>query len=183
MTFSFEWHDKLSAPVEKAYHRGLATLIGEDGAEYLSKIAKEYEQHGWFKIIVAKDKETVVGVLALYYEAIHGSHEIWYSVDPDHRRLGIGYQLTDELIKNGLKNGVKIVRADFTMEYTRSQKYFFKKGYKAVGLVPESFSFLENKPLGSAIMSWVILDPKIAKAYQDEKRESLDWKNQHYFLE
>ena len=31
----------------------------------MAKTAKIYEQHGWFKIIVAKDKESVVGVLAL----------------------------------------------------------------------------------------------------------------------
>jgi len=44
-------------------------------------------------------------------------------------------------------------------------------------------TFLKDKSLGSAIMSWAILDHEVTKAYQEEKRESLDWKNQHYFLE
>lgn len=172
----FEWKTNFDQCSEGVYIKSLSTLIGEEGARKLVEIAKIYEQYDWFRLLLARINDQVVGELALYYEPLHGSHEGWICVHPDFRKLRIGNELTNEFERSALKNGIRIFRADSTMVYTHSQKYLFQRGYKAVGHIPMSFSFLPGqKSLGSAISVWKIMDPTLMKQWEEEKRESLDW--------
>jgi GNAT superfamily N-acetyltransferase len=172
----FEWTTHLDPCSEGVYTTSLSTLTGEEGARKLVEIAKIYEQYDWFRLLLAKTNDQVAGALALYYEPLHGSHEGWICVHPDFRKQGIGNELSNEFERNALNNGIRIFRADSTMAYTHSQKYLFQRGYKAVGHVPMSFSFLPGqKSLGSAMSVWKIMDPTLMKQWEEEKRESLDW--------
>lgn len=172
----FEWTTHFDQCSEGVYITSLSTLMGEEGARKLVEIAKIYEQYDWFRLLLARINGQVVGELALYYEPLHGSHESWICVHPDFRKLGIGNKLMNEFQKNALTHGIRIHRADVTMAYTHAQKYLFRNGYKAVGHIPMSFSFLSGqKSLGSAISVWKIMDPTLMKQWEEEKRESLEW--------
>ena len=175
---TFEWTTHFDQGSEGVYIKSLSTLIGEDGARKLVEIAKIYQQYDWFRLLLAKMNDQVVGELALYYEPLHGSHEGWICVHPDFRQLRIGDELHNEFERNALKNGIRLFRADSTMAYTHSQKYLFRRGYKAVGHIPMSFSFLPGqKSLGSAMSVWKIMDPTLMKQWEEEQRESLDWED------
>ena len=174
MKLSFEWSKCFDAESEKAYIRSLATLIGEQGAKKLVDIAHIYESHDWMQLLVAKNKGEIVGILALYYEPLHGSHEAWICVTPEQRRKDIGYQIADELAKGALAHGIRILRADATLAYTFSQKFIKKANCKVVGYVPMSFSFVEGKSLGTAVMAWHIFDPTLVKQLDEEENKSLD---------
>ena len=175
---SFEWVTHFDQGSEGVYTESLSTLIGEDGARKLVEIAKIYEKYDWFRLLLARINGQVVGELALFYEPLHGSHESWLCVHPDFRQRGIGNELMDEFQRNALKNGIRIHRADVTMAYTHAQKYLFRNGYKAVGHIPMSFSFLPGqKSLGSAISVWKLMDPTLMKQWEEETRESLDWEH------
>lgn len=173
---TFEWTTSFNQNSEEVYVKSLSTLIGEEGAKKLVEIAKIYEKHDWFKLLLAKIDNQIAGQIAFYYEPLHGSHEGWICVHPDFRKRGIGDKLMVEFEKNALTAGIRIFRADATMAYTHSQKYLFRRGYKAVGCIPMSFSFLPHqKSLGSAISIWNIMDPTLTKQWNEEKREHLDW--------
>ena len=177
----FEWTTHFDQRSEGIYTKSLSTLIGEEGAGKLVEIAKIYEQYDWFRLLLARMNDQIVGELALYYEPLHGSHESWICVHPEFRRLGIGNELMDEFQRNALKNGIRIHRADVTMAYTHAQKYLFRNGYKAVGHIPMSFSFLPGQTsLGSAMSVWKIMDPALMKQWEEEKRESLEWEKSRW---
>ena len=178
---TFEWKTHLDETSEAVFALSLSTLIGEDGARKLVEIAKIYHQYDWFRLLLARINDHVVGALALYYEPLHGSHEGWICVHPDFRQRKIGDELQSEFERNAFQNGVRIFRADATMAYTHSQKYLFNRGYKAVGHIPMSFSFLPGqKSLGSAISVWKIMDPALLKQWEEEKRESLNWEDSRW---
>lgn len=180
MELTFEWKNILDQKTETALVESLSTLIGETGANKLVEVAKIYEKHDWFKVIIAKDGNNITGLLALYYEPIHGSHEGWICVGPEYRKQGIGDKIQAEFEKTALKNGIRIFRADATQAYTHSQKFLYRRDYKAVGYTPMSFSFLPGPSLGSAVTVWKILDPELLKQWEEEKRENLDWESRRW---
>lgn len=177
MELIFEWKTSFDKNSEAVYVESLSTLIGEDAANKLVAVAKIYEKHDWFKIFTASNNNNVVGMIALYYEPIHGSHEGWICVNPKYRKQMIGDRIQDEFEKNALKNGIRIFRADATLAYTHSQKFLYKRDYKAVGYTPMSFSFVDGKSLGSAITIWKIFDPNLLKQMDEEKIECLNWES------
>lgn len=172
---TFEWSNKIDKKTEAVFVKSLSTLIGESGAKKLVEVARIYETHAWFKIVIAKENGNIAGLLALYYEPIHGSHEGWICVAPDYRKEGIGDKIQAEFEKSALENGVRIFRADATLAYTHSQKFLYRRDYHAVGYTPMSFSFLPGRSLGSAVTIWKILDPELLKQWEEERKESLDW--------
>lgn len=174
MKLTCEWTTRLDDNSARVYVASLATLIGEEGACRLVEIARIYEQYDWFRALIAKAGNDIAGMMGFYYEPLHGSHEAWICVNPQFRRKGVGDRLQAECDKGARKHGIRILRADATLQYTRSQKYLFRRGYKAVGYTPMSFSFLK-KSLGSADTVWKILDEELLRQWRDEKRESLDW--------
>lgn len=181
----FEWKKAFENDSEKVYMQSLATLIGNTAADKLVEIARIYETYDWFRLLIAKRDGDVAGTLALYYEPIHGSHEGWICVNPTFREMGIGDQIQEEFERNALANGIRLFRADATLAYTHSQKYLFRRGYKAVGYTPASFSFLGegNKSLGSAVTVWKIFDPELERQWREEEKETLDWENQRWKCE
>lgn len=175
---TFEWKTSFDRDSESVYIESLSTLIGEAGAKKLVEIAKIYQNHDWFRLLLARVGEEIAGELALYYEPIHGSHEGWICVHPKFRLVGIGDKLMDEFERTASENGIRIFRADATVAYVHSQKYLFRRGYESVGYIPMSFSFLPGqRSLGSAVMVWGIMDPTLLKQWEEEKRESLDWES------
>ena len=172
---TFEWANNFDEKTEAVFTKSISTLIGEAGTNKLLEVAKIYETHDWLKLLIAKDNDHVAGLLTLYYEPIHGSHEGWICVNPDYRRQSIGDQIQAEFEKTAIKNGIRIFRADATLAYTHSQKFLYRRDYKAVGYVPMSFSFLPGQSLGSAVMLWKVFDTDLLKQWKEEKRESLDW--------
>lgn len=62
----FEWTTHFDSCSEEVYAKSLSTLIGEDGARKLVDIAKIYEQYDWFRLLLARMNDQVVGELALY---------------------------------------------------------------------------------------------------------------------
>ena len=181
MKLLYKWKSRLDKRSARVYVESLATLIGEEGAQRLVDIAQIYEQYDWFRVLIATDGRDIAGVLALYYEPLHGSHEAWISVNPRYRRRGVGDRLQSECEKGACANGIRIFRADATLQYTHSQKYLFRRGYKAVGYTPMSFSFLPGrKSLGSAVTVWKILDRELLRQWQKEERESLAWDKQRW---
>ena len=88
MELIFEWKNILDQQAETAFVGFLSTLIGEAGANKLVEVAKIYEKHDWFKLLIAKENDNITGLLALYYEPIHGSHEGWICVNPEYRKQG-----------------------------------------------------------------------------------------------
>lgn len=177
---TLEWKNILEQEAEAVFVESLSTLIGEAGANKLVEVAKIYETHDWFKLVIAKDNNNIAGLLALYYEPIHGSHEGWICVAPEYRREGIGDEIQAGFEKTALKNGVRIFRADATLAYTHSQKFLYRRDYQAVGCTPMSFSFLPGRSLGSAVTIWKIFDPELLKQWKEEKRESLDWEGRRW---
>ena len=179
---TFTWKKAFDEESERVYLASLTTLIGAEGSNKLVEVAKIYEKYDWFRLVVAQKGDAVAGMLALYYEPIHGSHEGWICVNPQFRQEGIGDLIQEEFERNGLAHGIRIFRADATLAYTHSQKYLFRRGYKAVGYIPASFSFLEpgKKSLGSAISVWKVLDPQLAQQWEEEPKESLDWEQQRW---
>jgi ribosomal protein S18 acetylase RimI-like enzyme len=182
MELTFEWKKSFDDKCEKVYVESLSTLIGEPGSRRLVQVAKIYEPHDWFRLFVAAQNSNVVGMLALYYEPIHGSHEGWICVHPKYRRQGVGYKILQEFEKTAFENGIRIFRADATLAYTRSQKFLYRRGYRAVGYVPMSFSFLPGESLGGAVMVWKIFDPLILEQWEKEKTEALAWEKQRWQL-
>lgn len=180
MDLIFEWKNMLDDKAEVAFVKSLSTLIGEAGANRLVEVAKIYEKYDWFKLLTAKDSDKIAGLLALYYEPIHGSHEGWICVNPEYRKQGIGDKIHDEFEKSALKNGIRIFRADATLAYTHSQKFLHRRDYKAVGYIPMSFSFLPGRSHGSAVTAWKIFDPELLKQWEEERRESLDWESRRW---
>ncbi len=183
MDITYEWTSCFDPKSEKVYIQSLSTLIGETGSRKLVDIAKIYEPHDWFRLLLAKDGKIVVGMLALYYEPIHGSHEGWICVHPDYREHGIGDQIMDEFEKTAFENGIRIFRADATLAYTHSQKFLHRRGYRMVGYVPVSFSFLPGESLGGAVMVWKIFDPILMEQWEREKREALEWEKSRWLLD
>ncbi|MBT3878153.1 MAG: GNAT family N-acetyltransferase [Candidatus Scalindua sp.] len=180
MELIFEWKNILDQQAETAFVGFLSTLIGEAGANKLVEVAKIYEKHDWFKLLIAKENDNITGLLALYYEPIHGSHEGWICVNPEYRKQGIGDKIHAEFEKTALKNGIRIFRADATLAYTHSQKFLYRRDYKAVGYIPMSFSFLPGRSHGSAVTAWKIFDPELLKQWKEERRESLDWESRRW---
>lgn len=181
----FQWKKAFDSDSETVFVQSLATLLGNTAAHKLVEIARIYQLYDWFRLLLARKDDDVAGMLALYYEPLHGSHEGWICVDPRFREMGIGDQIHEEFERNALANGIRIFRADSTLAYTFSQKYLFRRGYKAVGYTPASFSFLGegHKSLGSAVTVWKILDPELERQWKDEKKETLDWENQRWLCE
>jgi GNAT superfamily N-acetyltransferase len=177
---TFEWKNILDQKADAVFIESLSTLIGEAGAKKLVEVAKIYETRDWFKLVIAKDNDNIAGLLALYYEPIHGSHEGWICVAPQYRGKGIGDKIQAEFEKTALNNGVRIFRADATLAYTHSQKFLYRRDYRAVGYTPMSFSFLPGRSLGSAVTIWKIFDPELVKQWEEEKRESLDWEGRRW---
>ncbi len=180
ITLTFEWKNILDQEAEAVFVESLSTLIGEAGAKKLVEVAKIYETHDWFKLVVARNNDGIEALLALYYEPIHGSHEGWICVNPRYRREGIGDMMQAEFEKTAFKNGVRIFRADATLAYTYSQDFLYKRDYKAVGYTPMSFSFLPGRSLGSAVTTWKIFDPELLKQWEEERKESLDWEERRW---
>jgi GNAT superfamily N-acetyltransferase len=180
MELTFEWKNTLDQKTEAAFVESLSTLIGEAGANKLVEVAKIYEKYDWFKLLIAKDSNNITGLLALYYEPIHGSHEGWICVTPEYRKQDIGDKIQDEFEKTALKNGIRIFRADATLAYTHSQKFLYRRDYKAVGYMPVSFSFLPGRSHGSAVTVWKIFDPELLKQWEEERRASLDWESRRW---
>jgi len=183
MDISFVWKRGFDQKSEAVYIESLSTLIGRAGSQKLVEIAKIYEQHDWFRLLTGHESENVVGMLALYYEPIHGSHEGWICVHPDYRKFGVGDAILDEFDRTAFENGIRIFRADATLAYTHSQKFLYRRDYRAVGFVPVSFSFLPGKSLGGAVMVWKIFDPLLMKQWEQEKQESLEWEKRRWELE
>lgn len=183
MEFTFEWKNRFDGKSEVVYVESLSTLIGEPGSKRLVEVAKIYEHHDWFRLFVAYENNNVAGMLALYYEPIHGSHEGWICVHPKYRRQGIGDKIIQEFEKTAFENGIRIFRADATLAYTRSQKFLFRRGYRAVGFIPVSFSFLPGNSLGGAVMVWKIFDPLLLEQWEKEKTEVLAWEKQRWQLQ
>jgi GNAT superfamily N-acetyltransferase len=183
MELAFEWKKSFDEKSERVYIESLSTLIGEAGAKKLVEVAKIFEKYDWFRLLAAKDNGNVVGMLALYYEPIHGSHEGWICVHPEYREFGIGDKIQDEFEKTALENGIRIFRADATLAYTHSQKFLRRRDYRAVGYVPMSFSFLPGESLGGAVMVWKIFDPLLLEQWEREKRESLEWEKHRWQLD
>lgn len=98
-------------------------------------------------------------------------------MSPEHRRLGVGYQIAGEFAKRALSHGIRILRVDATLAYTFSQKFIKRANCKVVGYVPMSFSFVDGKSLGSSVMAWHIFDPELLKQIEDDENEnkSLDF--------
>lgn len=182
MELTFEWKNSFDENSEKVYVESLSTLIGELGARRLVDVAKIYENHDWFRLFVANENSNVVGMLALYFEPIHGSHEGWICVHPKYRRQGTGGKIQQEFEKTAFENGIRIFRADATLAYTRSQKFLFRRGYRAVGYIPVSFSFLPGNSLGGAVMVWKIFDPLLLEQWEKEKKDALAWEKQRWQL-
>jgi ribosomal protein S18 acetylase RimI-like enzyme len=182
MELTYEWKNSFDEKSEKVYVESLSTLIGEPGSRRLVEIAKIYEDHDWFRLLVANQNSHVAGMLALYYEPIHGSHEGWICVHPKYRRQGIGDKIIQEFEKTAFENGIRLFRADATLAYTRSQKFLFRRGYRAVGYIPVSFSFLPDHSLGGAVMVWKIFDPMLLAQWEQEKTEALEWEKQRWQL-
>jgi len=180
MELTFEWKNILDQKTEAAFAKSLSTLIGEAGANKLIELAKIYEKHDWFKLLIAKDSYNITGLIALYYEPIHGSHEGWICVNPEYRKQGIGDKIQAEFEETALKNGIRIFRADATLAYTHSQKFLYRRNYKAVGYIPMSFSFLPGRSHGSAVTLYKIFDPELLKQWEEERRESLDWESRRW---
>ena len=183
MELSFDWKKSFDEASERVYVESLSTLIGEAAARKLVEIARIYEMHDWLRLFVASDSGNAVGMLALYYEPLHGSHEGWICVHPEYRQQRIGDEIIEEFQKTAFENGIRIFRADATLEYTRSQKFLFRRGYQAVGYVPMSFSFLPGASLGGAVMVWRIFDPALLEQWEKEKREALEWERQRWLLD
>lgn len=183
MNLSFEWTKGFDADSEIDYIRSLATLIGEGAARKLVEIADIYTAHDWFQVLVAKDENRIAGMLALYYEPLHGSYEGWIAVCPEYRKKRVGYRIVEEFSKGALAHGIKILRADATLAYTFSQKFIQKSQCKVVGYVPLSFSFVEGRSLGSAVMAWHIFDPELVRQLAEEEKESLDLLNNTWTLD
>jgi len=183
MELTFEWKKSFDEESENVYVESLSTLIGEPGSRRLVEVAKIYEPHDWFRLFVAREERDVAGLLALYYEPIHGSHEGWICVHPEYRRRGIGDVIMREFEKSAFENGIRAFRADATLAYTRSQKFLFRRGYQAVGYIPMSFSFLPGKSLGGAVMVWKIYDPLLLEQWEGEKTEALAWEEQRWQLQ
>ena len=182
MELTFEWKQSFDQKSEQVYVESLSTLIGEPASRRLVGVAKIYEAHDWFRLLVANDNSDVAGMLALYYEPIHGAHEGWICVHPTYRRQGIGDQIIQEFEQTAFENGIRIFRADATLAYTRSQKFLFRRGYRAVGYIPVSFSFLPGDSLGGAVMVWKIFDPLLLDQWEQEKTEALAWEEQRWQL-
>ena len=125
MELTFEWKKSFDEKSEKVYVESLSPLIGDLGSRRLVEVAKIYEPLDWFRLFVAKENSHMVGMLALYYEPIHGSHEGWICVHPKFRRQSIGDKIMHEFKKTAFENGIRIFRADATLAYTRSQKFLF----------------------------------------------------------
>lgn len=183
MEIIYEWKRGFDNNSEQVYTTSLSTLIGSTGSDKLIQIAKVYEQHDWFRLLVARGGENIVGMLALYYEPIHGSHEGWICVHPDYRQYGVGDQILDEFDRTAFENGIRIFRADATLAYTHSQKFLYRRDYRAVGYVPVSFSFLPGRSLGGAVMVWKIFDPMLVEQWEQDKQESLEWEKQRWLLD
>lgn len=183
MELTYEWKKSFDEKSEIVYIESLSTLIGETGSKKLVEIAKIYELHDWFRLFVANDNCNVVGMLALYFEPIHGSHEGWICVHPEYREYGLGDKIMDEFEKTAFENGIRIFRADATLAYTHSQKFLHRRAYRAVGYVPMSFSFLPGKSLGGAVMVWKIFDPLLLEQWEREKRETLEWEKHRWQLD
>ncbi len=182
MDLTFEWTKKFDEKSEIIYIEALSTLIGETGSRKLVEIAKIYAQYDWFRLLMAVDRHNIVGMLALYYEPIHGSHEGWICVHPEYRQFGIGDAIMDEFEKTAFDNGIRLFRADATMAYTHSQKFLYRRDYRAVGYVPVSFSFLPGASLGGAVMVWKIFDPLLMEQWERDKREALEWEKLRWQL-
>lgn len=183
MGLTFEWKKGFDEHSERVYVESLSTLIGEAGSRRLVQVAKIFEHHDWFRLFVASEDGDVAGMLALYFEPIHGSHEGWICVNPEYRRRGIGDVIVQEFEKTAFENGIRIFRADATLAYTRSQKFLFRRGYQAVGYLPMSFSFLPGRSLGGAVMVWKIYDPLLLEQWEGEKTEALAWEEQRWQLQ
>jgi len=183
MELTYEWKKSFDEKSEIVYIESLSTLIGETGSKKLLEIAKIYELHDWFRLFVAYNNCNVVGILALYFEPIHGSHEGWICVHPEYREYGIGDKIFDEFEKTAFENGIRIFRADATLAYTHSQKFLHRRAYSAVGYVPMSFSFLPGKSLGGGVMVWKIFDPLLLEQWEREKRETLEWEKHRWQLD
>lgn len=183
MELTFTWKNSFDELSEKVYVESLSTLIGNPAARRLVEVAKIYEQHDWFRLLVANENSDVAGMLALYYEPIHGAHEGWICVHPQYRRQGIGDEIIREFEKTAFENGIRIFRADATLAYTRSQKFLFRRGYQAVGYIPVSFSFMPGKSLGGAVMVWKVFDPLLSDQWEKEKKDALAWEKQRWELQ
>ncbi len=183
MELTFTWKNYFDELSEKVYVESLSTLVGTPAARRLVEVAKLYEQHDWFRLLVAYENSHVAGMLALYYEPIHGAHEGWICVHPKYRRQGIGDDIIREFEKTAFENGIRIFRADATLAYTRSQKFLFRRGYQAVGYIPVSFSFMPGKSLGGAVMVWKVFDPLLLDQWEKEKKEALAWEEQRWELQ
>ena len=184
MKLTCEWKTCLDDTSARAYVEALSTLIGEEAAGRLVEIARIYEQYDWFRVLIAKAGNDIAGMIGFYYEPLHGSHEAWICVNPQFRRKGVGDRLQAECDKGARDNGIRILRADATLQYTHSQKYLFRRGYKAVGYTPMSFSFLRGKEsLGSAVTVWKIFDEELLRQWHAEKRESLDWDSRRWSVQ
>jgi len=180
---TYEWKHGFDEKSEKVYQESLSTLIGEPASKRLVEVANIYEQQDWFRLLVAYENNNVAGVLALYYEPIHGAHEGWICVHPKYRRQGIGDDIIREFEKTAFENGIRVFRADATLAYTRSQKFLFRRGYQAVGYIPVSFSFMPGKSLGGAVMVWKGFDPLLLDQWENEKKEALAWEEQRWELQ
>jgi ribosomal protein S18 acetylase RimI-like enzyme len=180
MELTFEWKTGFDEKTATAYLESLSTLIGEAGAQRLLEVAKIYESHDWFRLLVANDNKNVAGMLALYFEPIHGSHEGWICTHPKYRIQNIGDKIQGEFEESAFENGIRIFRADATLAYVHSQKFLYRRDYKAVGYVPMSFSFLPGKSLGSALMVWKIFDPTLKEQWENEKRQTLEWEDSRW---
>lgn len=183
MELTFEWTKTFDEQSERVYIESLSTLIGETGSRKLVQIAQIYTQYDWFRLFVAMGNGNVVGMLALYYEPIHGSHEGWICVHPEYRQYGIGDAIMDEFEKTAFENGIRIFRADATMAYTHSQKFLYRREYRAVGYVPVSFSFLPGASLGGAVMVWKIFDPLLMEQWERDKKEALEWEKNRWHID
>ncbi len=178
---TYEWKKKFDRKTKKVFIESLSTLITEQGAMKLVEVAGIYAKNDWMRILIGKNgNNDVAAILALYFEPIHGSHEGWICVNPKFRKLGYGDKLFQEFDRTAFENGVRIFRADATMTYTHAQKYLYKRGYKAIGYTPMSFSFLNEKSMGSAVTIWKIMDPNLKARYKEEKNVSLNWEDQRW---
>jgi N-acetylglutamate synthase-like GNAT family acetyltransferase len=183
MEITFQWMKEFDEESAKVYIQSLSTLIGQTGSQKLVDIARIYEPQDWFRLLTATNNGDIVGMLALYYEPIHGSHEGWICVHPEYRQYGIGDQIMDEFEKTAFENGIRIFRADATLAYTHSQKFLHRRGYRMVGYVPVSFSFLPGQSLGGAVMVWKIFDPLLLEQWEREKTEALEWEKTRWLLD
>jgi ribosomal protein S18 acetylase RimI-like enzyme len=124
--------------------------------QYTKNHLKQWLKKGTITLLIAKNKNNVVGYLLANYPYGGVSFIIWLAVQNSFQKRGIGSMLLKEYEIIVKRKGVHEILLSATKK--QNLKFYKKNGYKLVGYIPQNYFGIDNRWLYKKIQS-----PKINK--------------------